>query len=72
MPPVSSRCFCMVAGSAWGTLTQPGVSVTLQHDVNGTATGAAGLVGSVEGTVNYSGSNGTAFCNTNLWSLRGN
>jgi hypothetical protein len=59
-----------VDGSAWGTLTQPGVSVTLQHQVNGTANGpSAGVVGSVEGTVNYSGSTGTAFCNTNLWSL---
>jgi hypothetical protein len=59
-----------VDGSAWGTLTQPGVSVTLQHDVTGTANGpSAGLVGALAGTVNYSGSSGTAFCTTNLWSL---
>jgi hypothetical protein len=59
-----------VDGSAWGTLTQPGVSVTLQHQVTGTANGPSpGVVGSVAGTVNYAGSNGTMFCNTNLWSL---
>jgi hypothetical protein len=65
-----SRTAVGVDGSAWGTLTQPGVAVTLQHDVTGTANGpSAGLVGSVAGTVNYSGSSGTAFCTTNLWSL---
>jgi hypothetical protein len=59
-----------VDGAAWGTLTQPGVSVTLQHQVSGTPNGPnAGVVGSVEGTVNYAGSTGTAFCSTNLWSL---
>ncbi len=59
-----------VNGNAWGTLTQPGVLVTLQHQVSGTANGpSAGVVGSVEGTVNYNGTNGTAFCSTNLWSL---
>ena len=59
-----------VNGSALGTLAQPGVLVTLQHQVNGTANGpSAGVVGSVEGTVNYAGTNGTAFCATNLWSL---
>ena len=59
-----------VEGKVWGTLTQPGVSVTLQHSVNGTANGPApGVIGSVEGTVNYAGPSGTAFCATNLWSL---
>ena len=59
-----------VEGAAWGTLLQPGVSVTLQHQVSGTANGpASGLIGTVNGTVNYSGSTGTAFCSTNLWSL---
>jgi hypothetical protein len=59
-----------VNGNAWGTLTQPGVSVTLQHQVSGTANGgSAGVIGSVEGTVNYAGAGGTAFCSTNLWSL---
>jgi hypothetical protein len=59
-----------VDGAAWGTLTQPGVSVTLQHQVSGTPNGpSAGVVGSVAGTVNYAGSTGTAFCSTNLWSL---
>ena len=61
-----------VDGQAWGTLMQPGVSVTLQHQVNGTGTGsgaAEGVVGSVSGTVNYAGTSGTAFCTTNLWSL---
>jgi hypothetical protein len=59
-----------VNGNAWGTLAQPGVLVTLQHQVSGTANGpSAGVVGSVEGTVNYAGTNGTAFCSTNLWSL---
>ena len=60
-----------VDGSAWGTLTQPGVSVTLQHQLTGAPMGpSAGIVGSVAGTVNYAGSTGTAFCNTNLWSLK--
>jgi hypothetical protein len=59
-----------VNGNAWGTLAQPGVLVTLQHQVSGTANGpSAGVVGSVEGTVNYAGTTGTAFCSTNLWSL---
>ena len=59
-----------VNGNASGTLAQPGVLVTLQHQVNGTANGPSpGVVGSVEGTVNYAGTNGTAFCSTNLWSL---
>jgi hypothetical protein len=59
-----------VNGNAWGTLAQPGVLVTLQHQVNGTANGPSpGVVGSVAGTVNYAGTNGTAFCSTNLWSL---
>jgi hypothetical protein len=59
-----------VNGNAWGTLAQPGVLVTLQHEVNGTANGPSpGVVGSVAGTVNYAGANGTAFCSTNLWSL---
>ena len=45
-----------VDGSAWGTLTQPGISVTLQHQVSGAADGpSAGVVGSVAGTVNYAG-----------------
>jgi hypothetical protein len=65
-----SRSPVGVDGSAWGTLTQPGVSVTLQHEVTGTPNGpSAGIVGSVAGTVNYAGSTGTAFCSTNLWSL---
>jgi hypothetical protein len=59
-----------VDGNATGTLVQPGVSVTLQHQVTGTGSGAAdGLVGSVNGTVNYAGASATAFCSTNLWSL---
>lgn len=61
-----------VDGQAWGTLVQPGTSVTLQHQVSGTGTGrgaAEGVVGSVSGTVNYSGTMGTAFCTANLWSL---
>src|SRR4051794_30830687 len=65
-----SRNAVGVEGSAWGTLLQPGVSVTLQHQITGTANGpASGLIGTVAGTVNYSGINGTAFCSTNLWSL---
>jgi hypothetical protein len=59
-----------VEGAAWGTLLQPGVSVTLQHQVSGTANGpASGLIGTINGTVNYSSATGTAFCSTNLWSL---
>ncbi len=59
-----------VEGTAWGTLTQPGMTVTLNHSLSGTANGpSAGVVGAVEGTVNYAGSGGTAFCATNLWSL---
>lgn len=63
-----SRNAVGVEGAAWGTL--PGVSVTLQHQISGTSNGpASGLNGIVAGTVNYSGSTGTAFCSTNLWSL---
>jgi len=65
-----SRNAVGVDGSAWGTLTQPGISVTLQHQVIGTPNGPSdGVMGSVAGMVNYAGSTGTAFCNTNLWSL---
>jgi hypothetical protein len=65
-----SRNAVGVEGAASGTLLQPGVSVTLQHQISGTSNGAAsGLNGTVAGTVNYSGSTGTAFCSTNLWSL---
>jgi hypothetical protein len=59
-----------VEGNAWGTLTEPGMTVTLNHSLSGTANGPSpGAIGSVEGTVNYAGSGGTAFCATNLWSL---
>ena len=59
-----------VEGQASGTLVQPGISVTLQHQVNGTGSGASdGVVGSISGTVNYAGTSGTTFCSTNLWSL---
>ena len=59
-----------VDGQASGTLVQPGVSVTLQHQLTGTGNGASdGAVGSISGTVNYGGSAATAFCSTNLWSL---
>ena len=59
-----------VNGSALGTARAARRARTLQHQVNGTANGpSAGVVGSVEGTVNYAGTNGTAFCATNLWSL---
>jgi hypothetical protein len=59
-----------VNGQAWGTLTQPGMSVTLQHQVSGSPNGpAAGLVGSVTGPVSYDGAAGSVYCTTNLWSL---
>jgi hypothetical protein len=59
-----------VDGEATGTLVQPGMSVTLQHHLNGTGSGASdGVVGSIVGTVNYAGTGATAFCSTNLWSL---
>jgi hypothetical protein len=59
-----------VEGNAWGTLTEPGMTVTLNHSLTGTANGPSpGAIGSVEGTVNYAGASGTAFCATNLWSL---
>ena len=65
-----SRSGVGVEGAASGTLLQPGVSVTLQHQVSGAPSGpASGLIGTVAGTVNYSGATGTAFCSTNLWSL---
>jgi hypothetical protein len=60
-----------VSGMASGTLTSPGVSVTLsQHQLSGTANGAAeGVVGNVAGSVSYASAGGSAFCSTNLWSL---
>jgi hypothetical protein len=59
-----------VNGQAWGTLTQPGMSVTLQHEVSGTPNGpAGGLVGSVAGPIRYEGAAGNVYCPTNLWSL---
>jgi hypothetical protein len=59
-----------VEGTAWGTLTEPGMTVTLKHSLSGTANGPSpGAIGSIAGTVNYAGSSGTAFCATNLWSL---
>ena len=65
-----SRNAVGVEGAVWGTMLQPGVSVTLQHEISGTANGpVSGLIGTVAGTVNYSGATGTAFCSTNLWSL---
>ncbi|MEO7788751.1 MAG: hypothetical protein ABIX28_04170 [Vicinamibacterales bacterium] len=65
-----SRSAVGVEGSASGTLLQPGMSVTLQHQISGMANGPAlGVNGTVAGSVNYSGATGTAFCSTNLWSL---
>ena len=62
-----------VSGTATGTLTASGVSVTLQHQLNGNPNGSAeGIVGFVAGTVNYASAGGTAFCSTNMWSLTRN
>ena len=65
-----TRNHTAVSGTASGTLTPEGTSVTLQHQVSGTATASDGIVGSVAGTVNYASAGGTAFCSTNLWSLK--
>jgi multidrug efflux pump subunit AcrA (membrane-fusion protein) len=65
-----ARNHTAVTGTASGTLTPEGTSVTLQHQISGTATASDGIIGSVEGTVNYASAGGTAFCSTNLWSLK--
>ena len=60
-----------VDGSAWGTLTQPGMSVTLQHQVSGAAYGPSpGSSARWQALSTTPERRAAAFCNTNLWSLK--